>query len=86
LLGTPIAELNIWHCTSDAELSYAEHVHEPYLQIWTDAERDWARGLYCGPGFRSVRERFIEIARALATTPPGPDRRRLVEEMHKLER
>jgi len=86
LLGSPIAELDIWHCTSDAEPSYAEHVHEPYLQLWTDAERDWAEGLYYSPGFQSARERFIEIARALATTPPGPDRSRLVEEMEKLER
>ncbi len=86
LLGTPIAELDIWHGSSDAEPSYAEHVHGPYLQIWTDAEREWAQGLYQSPGFQSARERFIEIARALSTTRPGPDRSRLVEEMHKLER
>jgi hypothetical protein len=85
LLGMPIAELDIWHGSSDAEPSYVEHIHEPYLQIWTDAEREWARALYEGPGFRSARERFIEIARALDTTRPGPERSRLVEEMHKLE-
>jgi len=65
---------------------YAEHVHGPYLQLWNDEEREWASGLYQSPGFRSVRERFIEIARALDTTRPGPERSRLVEEMHKLER
>ena len=86
LLGLPTAELDIWHGSSDAEPSYVEHIHEPYLQLWTDAEREWADGLYHGPGFRSARERFIEIAGALATTRPGPDRRRLVEEMEKLER
>ncbi len=86
LLGSPIAELDIWHGSSDAEPSYAEHVHEPYLQLWTEAEREWAEGLYESPGFQSARERFIEIARALDTTRPGPERSRLVEEMHKLER
>ena len=86
LLGSPIAELDIWHGSSDAEPSYAEYVPEAYLQLWTEAERDWAAGLYYSPGFRSARERFIEIARALDTTRPGPERNRLVEEMYELER
>jgi hypothetical protein len=86
LLGTPIAELDIWHGSSDAEPSYAEHVHQPYLVLWTEGEREWAQGLYESLGFRSARERFIEIARALSTTRPGQERSRLVEEMHKLER
>jgi hypothetical protein len=86
LLGSPIAALDIWHGSSDAEPYYAEHIHEPYLQIWSEEEKAWAQGLYEGPGFRSARERFIEISRALATTRPGPERSRLVEEMRELER
>ena len=86
LLGSPIAELDIWQGSSDAEPSYAEHIHEPYLRLWTEAEREWAARLYHSPGFTSVRERYIEIARALDTTPPGPARSRLVEEMYELER
>jgi hypothetical protein len=86
LLGSPIAELGIWHGSSDAEPSYVEYVPEAYLQLWSEAEREWASGLYQSPGFRSVRERYIEIARALDTIPPGPARRRLVEEMFKLAR
>ena len=86
LLGMPVAELAIWHGSSDAEPSYVDHIHEPYLQIWTEEERAWAQGLYEGPGFRSARERFIEICKALDATRPGPERSRLVEEMHKLER
>ncbi len=45
----------------------------------------WASGLYRSPGFQSVRERYIEISKALDTTPPGPERNRLVEEMYELE-
>ena len=86
LLGSPIAELDIWHGSSDAEPSYVEHIQEPYLRLWNNDERDWAEGLYQDPGFNSARERFIEISRALVTTRPGPDRMRLVEEMEKLER
>ena len=70
----------------DAEPSFVEHIHEPYLRLWSDAEREWASRLYHSPGFRSVRERYIEISRALDTTPPGPERSRLVEEMSALER
>ena len=72
--------------SSDAEPSYVEYVPEPYLALWTEAEREWASGLYQSPGFQSVRERFITISRALDTTRPGPERSRLVEEMDELER
>ena len=85
LLGSPIATLDIWHGSSDSEPSYVEHIHEPYLQLWTEAERDWANRLYHSPGFQSVRGRYIEIARALDITRPGPERSRLVEEMEELE-
>ncbi len=86
LLRSPIAVLDIWHGSSDAEPSYVECIPEPYLRLWTEAERGWASGLYQSPGFQSVRARYIEISRALDTTRPGPERSRLVEEMHKLER
>ncbi len=86
LLGSPIAVLDIWHGSSDAELSYAEHIHEPYLKLWTEDERKRASGLYQSPGFQSVRKRYMEIARALDAAPPGPERSRLVKEMHELER
>ncbi len=86
LLESPVDELDIWHGSNYAEPSYVEHVPEAYLQFWTEAEREWASGLYQSPGFRSVRERYIEISRLLATTRPGPERSRLVKEMHELER
>ncbi len=86
LLGSPIAELDIWHGSSDAEPSYVEYIPEAYFLLWTEAEREWAAGLHHSAGFQSVRARYIEISRALDTAPPGPERSRLVEEMHELER
>jgi hypothetical protein len=86
LLGSPIDELDIWHGSSDSEPSYVEWIPEAYLQLWTEAEREWASRLYNSPGFQSVRARYIEISRALDSTPPGPERSRLVEEMYELER
>ena len=86
LLGSPVAVLDIWHGSSHAEPSYVEYVPKAYFSLWTEAEREWASGLYHSPGFRSVRARYIEIAKALDTTRPGPERSRLVEEMEELER
>ena len=86
LLGSPIDELDIWHGSSDAEPSYVECIPEEYLQLWTAAEREWASRLYRSPGFQSVRARYVEIGRLLDTTPPGPERSRLVEELDDLER
>jgi len=69
-----------------AEPSFVEHIHEPYLALWTDEEKAWAAGLYESPGFQLARERYIEISRLLDITRPGPERTRLVREMHELER
>ncbi len=85
LLGSPIAELDIWHGSSDAAPGYIEYIAEAYLLLWTEAEQEWASGLYRSPGFQSVRDRYIEISKALDTTPPGPERSRLVEEMYELK-
>ena len=84
LLGSPIDALDIWHGSSDAEPGYVEYIPDAYFLLWTKAERKWASGLYQSPGFQSVRARYIEISRALDTTPPGPARSRLVEEMYEL--
>ncbi len=70
----------------DAEPGYIECIPEAYLRLWTAAEREWASGLYQSPGFRSVRKRYVEISRLLATTRPGPERSRLGKEMHELQR
>ena len=86
LLGSPIAELDIWHASSEAEPDYIVYIPETYFLLWTEAERAWAARLYQSPGFQSALARYIEICRALATTPPGPKRSRLVDEMSKLER
>jgi hypothetical protein len=86
LFGSPIEELDVWHGSSDAESGFVEHIPEPYLALWTNEEKTWAAGLYESPGFQSARERYIEISRLLDTTRPGPERTRLVKEMHELER
>jgi hypothetical protein len=84
LLGSPTAELDIWHGSNRAEPGYIESIPEAYFLLWTEAERAWAAGLYHSEGFQSVRARYIEIGRLLGTTRPGPERSRLVKEMYEL--
>ncbi len=86
LIASPIEELDIWHGSSDAEPDFVEHIYEPYLGLWTGEEKEWASRLYESPGFRSARERYIEISRLLDGLRPGPERSRLVKEMHELGR
>jgi hypothetical protein len=86
LLGTPIAELDIWHGSNWAELGYMDYIPAEYFRFWTEAEREWAARLYQSPEFEALRARYIEIRRALNTTPRGPERTRLVDEMGKLDR
>ena len=86
LLGEPISEIDMWHGSSDAEPEHVDHIPDPYLQLWTDEEKRWAGRLYDSPGFRSARQRFIEISKLLDSIRPGPERSRLVREMHELER
>ena len=86
LLGEPISEIDMWHGSSDAEPEYLDHIPDSYLQVWTDEEKQWAGRLYDSPGFRSARERYIEISKLLDGMRPGPERSRLVREMHGLER
>jgi hypothetical protein len=86
LFGDPLERLDIWHGSSDARPEFVEHIHEPYLALWNDEEKAWARGLHGSRGFRSARERHIEISRKLERLRPGPERNRLVREMHELKR
>lgn len=80
LLGEPIAELEIRHGSNWDEPGHVDQIDPGYLTLWSDEEKAWAADLYASPGFRSVRERYIEIERLLDTTPPGPERSRLVRE------
>jgi len=86
LLGEPISEIDMWRGSSDADPDYVDHVPGPYLQLWTEEEKQWVDRLYNSPGFRSARERYIEISKLLDGLRPGPERSCLVREMHELER
>lgn len=84
LFGEPIAELAIWYGASWNEPSHVDDIDPTYLALWSDKETAWAKRLYESQGFRSVRERFIDIERQLNSMPPGPERTRLVRDASEL--
>ena len=84
LSGTAIARLDIWHGSNWEEPDYLAVIPGAYWSLWTEGEREWAANLYRSPEFTAVRERWIDIGRALRTTPRGPERSQLVWEMHEL--
>ena len=85
LLGEFIERLDIWHGSNWTEPDYLSAIPGEYWSLWKEGERGWAADLYRAPEFESVRSRWIEIGRELQTTPRGPERSRLVREMHELE-
>ena len=85
LFGRPIPDLDIRHGSNWDEPSQVDQIEPGYLALWSDAEKAWAADLYESPGFQSVRARFIEIERLLDSTPPGPERSRLVDEASDLK-
>ncbi len=85
LLGEPITKLDIWHGSNWEEPDYLAVIPGAYWSLWTAQEiASGAANLYRSPEFTSVRARWIDIGRALLTTPRGPDRIQLVMEMHEL--
>ena len=57
----------------------------PFLNLWDQAARDWAREQYESLEFQRVRDRFIAINKELLSLPRvGPERRALVEEIGRL--
>lgn len=84
LLGKSIGKLDIWHGSNWEEPDYLAVIPSAYWSLWTEGDRAWAANLYRSPEFTSVRARWIDIGRALRTTPRRQDRNQLVKEMHEL--
>ena len=84
LLGLEMTELDIWHGSSDKYPFYLQDIPEDYFLIWDEKELDWASCLYHSPEFQDVLARYVEIHRELKDLPPGPKRRRLVQEAYAL--
>ena len=78
LFGESMERLDFWGC-SDALPEYVDELPPEFFEIWTPAEREWARQLYASEDFTRTRNEFINIESQLEDEPCGPRRNRLVK-------
>lgn len=68
------------------ELAYITEAPKWMLNLWTEEELGWAKGIYYGDQAVKIRERYITIHQFLELERPGKKRSELVMEVSKLER
>jgi hypothetical protein len=86
LLGESIERLDIWHGSNIAWAEYVDYLPPEFFDIWTPAEREWARQLYTGDHFTTIRNEYVDIESPLRDEPRGPRRNQLVDEAAELRR
>jgi hypothetical protein len=80
LLGERIERIDMWHGSNWDEPTYLQYIPPEYFALWNGKARKWAADLYRSEEFQALAARYIEIHKLLLTTPPGPERSRLVDE------
>ena len=85
MLGEDYEMIDMWHGSNTEEPEWAEMTPRAFLGLWTDGEKAWAREVYHGDEFASVRERWIDIHRKLEDAPLGAERTRLCEQARRAE-
>jgi len=68
------------------ELAYITEAPKWMLNLWTEEELEWAKGIYYGEQAVKIRDRYITINQFLELERPGEKRSELVMEVSKLER
>ena len=84
LLGMEVRRHDIWHGCNTSEPSYLSWVPEEYWKLWSETDRQWAATLWQSIEFRELRNRYVELGRALKSLSPGVKRNRVVTEMRRL--
>jgi hypothetical protein len=85
LLGKRQKQLDIWHSSNWCQRSYLKEASPEIFDMWNPEELDWARREYDSIGFRSVRDRYVQIFKQLKIVPAGSKRFKLVDEAGQLE-
>ena len=68
------------------ELVYITEAPKWMLNLWTEEELEWAKGIYYGGHAIRIRDRYVTINQFLELERPGKKRSELVMEISKLER
>lgn len=70
--------------SDELRLMELDWLPEQYFSIWAPDEREWASGEYHGEELTALRNRHLEITRALEKEQVGPRRTQLVAELYGL--
>ncbi len=84
LLGEPIDGLTVSADSDELRLMELDWIPAQYFSSWAPDEREWASREYHGEELTALRNRHLEITRALEKEPVGPRRTQLVEELYGL--
>lgn len=84
LLDMEQQRLDIWHSTNYEQPEYVEDGPNELLGLWDEDSLAWARAVYERAWFKQLRVTYLEMKRRLQTEPVGPERSRLVRELHQV--
>jgi hypothetical protein len=84
LLGLKHERLDIWHGSNIEEPEYLYDFPQELIEIWGEAELQWARKTYERQEFQQARLKYIEILHQLLNEPVGLKRSKLVEKAYNL--
>jgi hypothetical protein len=84
VLGEQMAQYDIWHPSSDAQMHYVEYMPKEALASLTQAEIQWISQEYESPDFRRIRNRYIEIYQKLKDIEKINERKQLLDESYSL--
>ena len=85
LFGEDPVPVDGWQGSNWEDLEYVTEAPKWMLNLWTEEELDWAKGIYYDEQAVNIRERYITINQFLELERPGEKRSELVEESMKLE-
>lgn len=85
LLAVDPPSENLEHGTNFEEPEYLEDLPQEYVKLWDTEALAWARSVYLDPDTQTTLRRYVDIKRRLKNEPIGPQRSRLVDEMHGMK-
>ncbi len=86
LFGEDPVPVDGWQGSNWEELEYITDAPKWMLNLWTEEELEWARGVYYSARAKQIRDRYITISKFLELERPGEKRSKLVKESMKLEK
>lgn len=84
ILGQKVEKNDMWHASSDQDMSYVKYLPEEVRANIKQSEIDWMKTLYDSSEFRRIRKRYIEIFHKLQNIKEIKARTVLLDESRSL--